>query len=208
MSKSIEATGKTVDEAIFSGLDLMGLNIDEVDIEILDEGTKGLFGIGSSKSKVRLTKREEMESAVKAKEFLSGVIERMSMDAEMEAFEEEGILKIKMKGQQLGVLIGRRGETLDALQYLTSLAINRGSVYTRVQLDIGNYRMGREETLRRLACHLAGKVARTGEEVTLEPMNPYERRVLHAALQDHPQVKTYSDGEEPNRRVTISLKDK
>jgi spoIIIJ-associated protein len=203
LARSIESTGKTVDEAIFNGLDLLGMEIDQVDIDILDEGSRGLFGIGSSRSRVCLTVREEPELPAKAKEFVAGVLERLGLEATMEVQEEEGILKIRLKGQELGMLIGRRGETLDALQYLTGLAVNKGGEYKRIQLDIEDYRSSREETLQRLASRLAGKVARTGERVVLEPMNPYERRVMHAALQNNPQVTTISEGEEPNRRVTI-----
>ncbi len=208
MARSIEASGKTVDEAIFNGLDLLGVEIDQVDIEILDEGSRGLFGLGGSRSRVRLTVREEPELAAKARDFVGGVLERIGMKATMDTQEEEGVLKLKLKGQELGVLIGRRGETLDALQYLTGLAVNKGGEYRRIQLDIENYRSSREETLQRLARRLAGKVAKTGEKVVLEPMNPYERRVMHATLQDHPQVTTASEGEEPNRRVTILPKKK
>lgn len=208
MARTIESTGKTVDEAIFNGLDLLGMEIDQVDIEILDEGSRGLFGIGSSRSRVCLTVREEPELGVKAKEFILGVLEKIGLKSTMEVLEEEGVLKLKLKGEELGILIGRRGETLDALQYLTGLAVNKGSEYKRIQLDIENYRSSREETLQRLARRLAGKVAKTGEKVVLEPMNPYERRVMHATLQDHPEVTTASEGEEPNRRVTILPKKK
>lgn len=212
---SVEAKGKTVDEAIFHGLEQMGLSIDEVDIEILHEGSKGLFGFGKS-ALVRLSDKNERTRSTAAfassdaspTEFLNGLFEIMQLDAVSSLKEEEENLKrIEIEGADTAVLIGRRGDTLDALQYLTGLVINRGQEnYTKVMLDAENYRMKREQTLEKLAKRLANTVAKTGKPITLEPMNPYERRILHATLQNNPRVMTYSEGEEPYRRVVVKRK--
>ena len=147
------------------------------------------------------------ESGKRAYEFLSNVTKLMGVDVEIRIKEEEGHLFSQMTGDALGVLIGRRGETLDALQYLTSLQVNKGrDEYTRVSLDSEHYRAKREDALRKLAARMAARARKTGHRVALEPMNPYERRVLHSALQDNPYVTTHSEGEEPYRRVIITLK--
>lgn len=198
---TIESKGKTVDEAIFNGLKSIGLEIDQVTIEILQEGTKGFLGIGKS-AIVRLTEKEGI--AKKAEAFLTEVFEKMGVHATPSATESDEAISINISGDSTGVLIGRRGETLDALQYLTSLVVNKDAEqHKRVMLDTENYRAKREETLTRLANRLAAKVIKTGKRVALEPMNPYERRILHATLQNNPKVETLSEGEEPNRRVII-----
>ena len=199
--KTIEVKGKTVDEAIFKGLKELGLSLDEVNIEIVHEGSKGLFGLGKN-AVVTLSEKEKVVSG--PEEFLNGLFEKMQVSATCTAQETEEAINIDIKGDSTGMLIGRRGETLDALQYLTSLVVNKGSEnYKRITLDTENYRKKREETLVRLANRLASKVAKTGKRVALEPMNPYERRILHATLQSNPNVTTISEGEEPNRRVII-----
>lgn len=144
----------------------------------------------------------------RAQQFLMEVTQRMNVPVQVYVDTlEDGTLYVRMVGDTLGILIGRRGETLDALQYLTSLQVNKGSDdYLRVTLDTENYRARREDSLRRLATRMAQKAVKTGRKVVLEPMNPYERRVLHAALQNHPSVTTHSEGEEPNRHVVITLK--
>lgn len=203
--ESILSKGKTVDEAILNGLDQLGLGIDEVEIEILQEGTKGLFGLGKS-AQVRMTVKAEATGS-SAGNFLNGLLARMGVPATAEVEETDESININLTGDSSGVLIGRRGETLDALQYLTSLVVNKNAEqYKRVVLDTENYRKKREETLVRLANRIAGKVVRTGKRVVLEPMNPYERRVLHATLQNHPKVETVSEGEEPFRRVIVKRK--
>ena len=201
----VEAKGKTVDEAIFNGLEQMGLSLDEVDIEIVHEGSKGLFGLGKS-AVVHLTKKEKQQSG--PEEFLNGLFGKMNVDAACEVKEStEKSVKIEITGKDTAVLIGRRGDTLDALQYLTGLAVNKGNEeYKKIMLDAENYREKREHTLEKLAKRLASTVAKTGKPVTLEPMNPYERRILHATLQSHPRVETISEGEEPYRRVVIRRK--
>ena len=147
------------------------------------------------------------ESGKRAYNFLRETTQRMGVNVDIRMVESEEQLLIKMTGDVLGVLIGRRGDTLDALQYLTSLVVNRGrEAYLRVSLDSENYRARREEALRRLALRMASKARRTGRKVVLEPMNPYERRILHSALQNNPYVATHSEGEEPYRRVVITLK--
>ena len=202
-NRTIEAKGKTVDEAIVNGLKELQLEFDQVTVEILHEG-KGLFGLGKS-AIVRLSEKHSL--AGDAEEFLNGLFAHMHSPATATAVEEDDGLKINLTGDATGVLIGRRGETLDALQYLTSLVVNRHAQgYHRVMLDTENYRKKREETLVRLAGRIAGKVARTGKRVVLEPMNPYERRVLHATLQSDTRVETVSEGEEPYRRVVVRKK--
>ena len=315
-----ESTGKTVEEAVSEGLKKLGLSIGEVQVDILEEGSKGLFGLfGSKTARVRLTVKEEerretvfadslssydaerrapkkaekpaepakavpqaprevpqapkaerapkpdkpqrpvrinadsAEQAPKAergpkperiekparapkaeKPLLSRIPSEPAVPAEqrdpqsdegkVQAFlqeltrlmgleisvhvhtDEEGNIRVSMQGDTLGILIGRRGETLDALQYLTSLHINRGrQEYTRVTLDSEGYRAKREDALVRLANRMANRAQRTGRKVSLEPMNPYERRILHSALQGHEGISTHSEGEEPNRHVVITV---
>jgi spoIIIJ-associated protein len=147
------------------------------------------------------------DDAKKAREFLAGLTERMNVPVEIELMETAEQLRMQMAGENMSLLIGRRGETLDALQYLTSLNINRGrEEYLRVSIDTENYRAKREEALRKLAVRMAGRAKKSGRRVALEPMNPYERRILHSALQNDPEVTTHSEGEEPYRRVIITLK--
>ena len=147
------------------------------------------------------------EDGKKAYEFLSNITRLMDVDVDIRMIEEENQILVDINGDTLGVLIGRRGETLDAIQYLTSLTVNRDKPeYTRVTIDVEHYRAKREETLRKLAARMAARARKSGRRVVLEPMNPYERRVLHSALQDNPYVQTHSEGEEPYRRVIITLK--
>ena len=147
-------------------------------------------------------------AAGKAQEFLQELTKLMGVNVSVAvATDDEGNVKVNMEGDTLGILIGRRGETLDALQYLTSLQVNKGqNDYTRVTLDTENYRAKREEALIRLANRMANRAQKTGRKVAMEPMNPYERRILHSALQNNPNVSTHSEGEEPNRHVVITLK--
>ncbi|MBQ8150790.1 MAG: protein jag [Clostridia bacterium] len=150
----------------------------------------------------------EGEAEARAVEFLSNVTKLMGVDVSITPRrDEEGNLRVDMHGDTLGILIGRRGETLDALQYLTSLFVNRGQEnYVRVTLDTENYRAKREEALTRLANRMANRAVKTGRKVVMEPMNPYERRILHSALQGNDAVTTHSEGDEPNRHVVITLK--
>ena len=203
MAKSIEVKAKTVDEAILNGLSELGLGIDQVDVEIVQEG-KGFLGLGRS-AVIRLTEKQTL--AGDAEQFLNGLFSKMGVQATASAVEEEKSIKVDIAGDSTGILIGRRGETLDSLQYLTSLVVNKGTQdYKRITLDTENYRAKREETLVALANRIASKVARTGKRVVLEPMNPYERRILHATLHNHDKVETVSEGEEPFRRVVVRKK--
>ena len=311
MARTIDATGRSIDEAIFNGLKELEISIDEVEIDIIQQESKGILGIGAKPAIVRLTEREpedvvlpeylnpenqrrergerrekrdrrdrrdrrertestegaddaaeaaqesaegeakevgeerprrergerrdrrrkgerersdrrepkeppegftqEAAEGVPAAEFLKGLLSHMNVEGTVLAKAEDEGIRLYIDKSTMGMLIGHRGETLDAMQYLTSLAVNRNRKqegYTRVSIDTEGYREKREETLARLARKIAGQVKATGRSRTLEPMNPYERRVLHATLQNHPYVATSSEGEEPNRRVVIYLKDK
>ena len=315
MNRFIEASGKTVKDAIQNGLKELGCTLDEVETSVIDMGSPGLFGMFGKPAKVRLTVKEEdhsfdiempvfsldqpaqgrkrekkreskpvkaeqsapkaapvkkAEKAEKAEEpaaevkaeksekrkgrnrkdkerkenreprpepvtvaapaepaepfvatpeealsdtakgardFLLGLTEKMDVPTQIEVSESEEQLRMQLSGENMSILIGRRGETLDALQYLTSLNVNRNrEEYLRVSLDTENYRAKREEALRKLAVRMANRAKKSGRRVALEPMNPNERRILHSALQNDPEVTTHSEGEEPYRRVIITLK--
>ncbi len=203
-----EKKAKTVDEAVNQALAELGASKDEVDIEIIEE-TKGLFGIlGSKEVKVRVTLRER-EEVTRAKEFIKNVTEKLGMNIEQEASynEEDKLLKIELEGEGLGLLIGRRGETLDSIQYLTNIFVNKKSDdYVKVTIDAENYRARREEALVSLAKRTASKAVKYRKNMIIEPKNPYERRIIHEALQDYPEVTTYSVGEDPNRKVIVAYK--
>ncbi|MDP4180184.1 MAG: RNA-binding cell elongation regulator Jag/EloR [Bacillota bacterium] len=206
MAYNLEKTAKTVQEAVALALEDLKLDEDKVDVEILDEGNKGIFGfIGNKMARVRVTVRES--KGEKAKKFLLELFEKMKVNADIDLSENDDNILLNIKGNDMGVLIGRRGETLDSIQYLSSLVINKDNEdYKRVVVDIENYRMKREETLINLANRLADRVMKYKKNVTLEPMNPYERRVIHSTLQNNKYVKTFSVGDEPNRKVVITLK--
>ena len=278
MIKFIDMTGKTEDEAIRRALEQLGLERDDVSVEILERAKSGFLGIGGSRATVRVSyddgqpepkpepvkpepksaapkaekkpvycaevlqkevrarekqereaKRGERRAEPKAEKaprepvvlgeeirdekseqirtFLSGLLEHMDAKAEVKVYEvEKNRYKVILEGEKLGALIGRRGETLDAIQQLTNYSINRGgeSKRARVQIDAENYREKREESLERLAQKVAGKVVKYRRNVTLEPMNAYERHVIHTALQDTQYITTFSIGTEPNRRVVVS----
>lgn len=205
MSKVIETAGKTVDDAIEAALKQLGAEMDDVEVTVLEEGSKGLFGIGSRQARVQV--RLKPDPAEEGVCFLESVFEKMNVDVDIEKYEDEESVLFKISGKDSGIIIGRRGETLDALQYLTSLVVNKSSKkYMRVTIDIENYRKKREETLARLARRLADKVVKYRRNISLEPMNPYERRIIHSTLQNNEYVETYSVGEDPNRKVVITLK--
>ena len=204
---TIEMTGKTVEEALKHALDELKLTKDKVDVEVIDEGSKGLFNlIGAKPAKVKVTAKPD--SLDDAKTFLISVLNSMDINADIDIKEENDIIKINLKGPKMGLVIGYRGETLDSLQYLVSLVVNKNheNPYKRVVLDAENYRHKREETLIRVAQKTAYKVKKSGRPYKLEPMNPYERRIIHSALQDYTDINTDSEGEEPFRRIIISLK--
>lgn len=205
--KTIEMTGKTVDEALKNALDELKLTKENVDVEIIDEGSKGLFNlIGAKPAKVRVTKKPD--SIDNAKKFLTDVLNSMNIKADINIKEENDVVNINLCGDKMGLVIGYRGETLDSLQYLVSLVINKNheNPYKRVVLDAENYRSKREETLVRVAQKAAYKVRKSKGPYKLEPMNPYERRIIHSALQEYNDINTYSEGEEPFRRIVISFK--
>ncbi len=209
MAYSIEKTGKTVQEAISAALAELKLSQDDVDIEVLDEGNKGIFGIiGSKVARIRaIVKEDEATRGDIASDFLYTILNNMGVEAEITVNEDDESIVVDINGDDIGIIIGRRGETMDSLQYLTSLVINKGyEDYKRVILNVENYRQKREETLVKLANRLAEKVVKYKKPVTLEPMNPYERRIIHSTLQGHKSVETYSTGEEPKRKVVITLK--
>jgi len=184
-------------------LEELGIDEDQAEIEVLSEGNKGLLGlIGGKNAVVKVTEKLSIDMVVK--DFLEPLFDKLGIEADMEITMEEGLINIRLTGDDVGIIIGRRGETLDALQYLLSLVINRHTRdYTRVILDVADYRKKRAETLQRLARRVAERVSRTRKNITLEAMNPYERRIIHSSLQEFPNVNTQSVGEEPNRKVVI-----
>lgn len=204
----ITVSAKTVDEAITKALIELKTTSDKLEYEIVDKGSNGILGIiGSKPAVIRAKKKETMED--KAEIFLNDVFGAMDLTVKLETIFDEGDreLSINMSGPDMGILIGKRGQTLDSLQYLVSLVVNRESTdYIRVKLDTENYRERRKETLETLAKNIAYKVKRTRRPVSLEPMNPYERRIIHSSLQNDKYVLTRSEGEEPFRHVVISLK--
>ena len=274
MREFIDVTGKTEDEAISKALEQLGLDRDDVSVEILERAKSGFLGLGSCPAKVRVSYGEEEEPVLPVtapvtpekkpeqpkkpaaekqpapekkperksrsektekeekaptpkpapvqdlgeevddeksqaiRKFLTGLLAQMENEATVKVYQpEKGRYKVILEGENLGALIGRRGETLDAVQYLTSLKVNRGQEgYTRVTIDTENYRAKREDTLVRLANRMANRAVKTGRKVSMEPMNPYERRIIHSALQANEAVDTHSEGEEPNRHVVITLR--
>lgn len=204
--KECTMTAKTVDEAIELACDQIGLPREEVEIEIIDLPKKGFFGIGAQPAKVRVY-QESSDKAQIAVTYIKDILTEIGLpNVEVTAkMEENNNAVITLSGEGLGVIIGRRGETLDALQYLTGLVANRADgEYMRVTIDSGNYREKREKTLETLAKKLANNAVKTGRSSTLEPMNPYERRIIHAAVSQVEGALSTSVGEEPNRRVVIS----
>ncbi|HLS91442.1 MAG TPA: RNA-binding cell elongation regulator Jag/EloR [Limnochordia bacterium] len=205
--KSVEKTGKTVDEAIQAALEELGVKREEAKIEVLDEGAKGFLGIlGARPARVRVTVDNSLDAKVNAaREFLAGLLERMNVNAEIETeIGEDQLVYIRMSGRRMGVVIGRRGQTLDAIQYLVNLVANKlPGPRARIVLDAEGYRAKRAETLRNLATRLAAKAKSERRKTVLEPMNALERRIVHLALADDAEVETRSEGEEPYRRVVI-----
>ncbi|MGB4589699.1 MAG: RNA-binding cell elongation regulator Jag/EloR [Clostridiaceae bacterium] len=209
---SMEFSGKTVTDALSVALKELNVTEDKITYEVLEEGSKGLLGlIGTRPAVIKVTVKPvepvKKDIQVEAKDFLKGVLDSMEILAEIETKLEDNILKVNLTGPKMGLIIGYRGETLDSLQYLTSLVINkrRDGEYVRVVLDTEGYRQKREETLERLAEKTAYKVKKYGRAMKLEPMNPYERRIIHSKLQEDTKVKTFSVGDEPFRRVVIEL---
>ena len=204
----IEFTGKTVDDALTNALVEFGVTSDQIDYDVLEKGSSGFLGFNSKPAKIKARKKYTVVDHIK--NFLSQVFAAMGLEVEIlinASAEEENVYDVELKGAEMGVLIGKRGQTLDSLQYLTNLAINKHSdTYTRVKLDTEDYRKRRKDTLENLAKNIAYKVKRTKKAVSREPMNPFERRVIHSAQQNDRYVSTHSEGDEPYRHVVITLK--
>jgi len=198
--------GKTVEEAVELGLKELQKTRDQVEVQVLELPSKGFLGIiGSKLAKVKLTVLNRPEDD--ARTFLEDLFRAMELEVKMDILQKNDTLNVNIEGPNMGVIIGRRGQTLDSLQYLLSLVVNKTSdKYIKVFVDTENYRQKREETLIRLANKMASKVRKIGKTIALEPMNPYERRIIHASLQSNPYIQTYSEGEEPFRKVVIALK--
>lgn len=203
--KTLEKTGKTIDEAIDAALAELGRSREDVTIEIVKMPSKGIFGIGAKEAVVRVS--AEDSATAYAIEFLSNIFKKFELDVTIRAIEGDEFITLDLVGKDLGILIGRRGETLDALQYLTNLTVSRHfEDRNKFILDVEGYRSKREETLERLAKKLAERVKESGKNMSLEPMSPYERRIIHTVLQSDEQVRTFSEGEEPYRKVVIAKK--
>ena len=194
----IEISAKNVDDAITQATVQLGITSDQLEYEVLDKGSTGFLGIGSKNAVIKARKKFSIDENVV--EFLSSIFDAMKMEVEIlvAVNEEEHIIEVELKGDDMGILIGKRGQTLDSLQYLTNLAINKHSdEYYKVKIDTEDYRKRRKETLENLAKNIAYKVKRTKRPVSLEPMNPFERRIIHSALQNDRYVTTHSEGDEP-----------
>lgn len=206
----IEVSAKTVSEAITEACRKFGVTSDKLDYQIVEEGSAGFLGIGSKPAVIKAAvKVEKLSVEDVAKNFLRDVFEAMNMEVAVDVkYDEEGrTMDIDLAGDEMGVLIGKRGQTLDSLQYLVSLVVNKEvDEYVRVKVDTEDYRQRRKETLENLAKNIAIKVKKTRRPVTLEPMNPYERRIIHSALQNDKYISTHSEGDEPFRKVVVTYK--
>ena len=201
----IEVSAKTVDDAVTEALIKLGATSDQIEYEVVEKGSTGFLGIGSKAAVIKVRKKCSTEDVIR--EFLGKVFDAMELEVEIQITNSENNYSIELKGDEMGVLIGKRGQTLDSLQYLTNLAVNKNSdEYVKVKIDTEDYRKRRKETLENLAKNIAYKVKRTKRPVSLEPMNPFERRVIHSALQNDKFVTTHSEGEEPYRHVVVTLK--
>lgn len=197
-----EKYGRTIEEAAQLAAADLNLTIDDVEIEVLEEPSKGFLGIGARSAKVRVVAKKTSEKT--ALEFVKETAEKMGLDLKITSRQSDNIIFIDIEGKDSGTIIGKRGQTLDSLQYLVNLVVNKNTdKYMKVVVNAENYREKRESTLEQLAIRLAGKVSKTRRSVRLEPMNPYERKVIHTTLQDDVRVNTKSEGEEPYRRVVI-----
>jgi spoIIIJ-associated protein len=206
----IQFSAKTVSDAITDACQHFGVTSDCLEYEVIEEGSAGFLGLGSKPALIKAAvKVEELSLEDKAKNFLNDLFAAMKMEVVITVSynEEEKEMDIDLAGDEMGVLIGKRGQTLDSLQYLVSLIVNKDEEdYIRVKVDTENYRERRKETLENLAKNIAYKVKRSRRSVVLEPMNPYERRIIHSALQNDKYVTTHSEGEEPFRKVVVTLK--
>ena len=201
----IEVSAKTVEDALTEALVQLGATSDQVEYEVVEKGSAGFLGIGSKAAVIKVRKKCSVEDSIC--EFLGKVFDAMELEVEIVITNEENNYSVDLKGADMGVLIGKRGQTLDSLQYLTNLAVNKNTdEHVKVKIDTEDYRNRRKETLENLAKNIAYKVKRTKRAVSLEPMNPFERRVIHSALQNDKFVTTHSEGEEPYRHVVVTLK--
>lgn len=203
----IEVSAKNVDDAITEASVQLGTTSDCIEFEIIEKGSSGFLGIGSKNAVIKAWKKFTVEDNVR--DFLSKVFHAMDMEVEVQiqVNEDSKQIDVELKGDDMGVLIGKRGQTLDSLQYLTNLAVNKNSdSYYKVKVDTEDYRKRRRDTLENLAKNIAYKVKRTKRPVSLEPMNPFERRVIHSTLQNDKYVTTHSEGDEPYRYVVVTLK--
>lgn len=203
----IEISAKTVDDAITEAVIKLGTTHDKIEYEVIEKGSAGFLGIAKKDAVIRVRKKNDVEDNIR--EFLNKVFEAMKLEVEILVEKEESgnTINVELKGSDMGVLIGKRGQTLDSLQYLTNLAVNKNSEeYVKVKIDTEDYRKRRKETLENLAKNISYKVKRTKRPVSLEPMNPFERRIIHSALQNDKFVTTHSEGEEPYRHVVVTLK--
>jgi len=205
MTNIVEKSAKTKEEAIELALSELGISMEEAEIEVVDEGSKGFLGIGGRDAVVKVSYTDSSEK--RAQKFLDGLFEILGEEVTVDIKKDNKDLDVELSGPDMGVVIGKRGETLDALQHLTSLVVNRGDLdFVKVSIDTENYREKRVKALESLANKLANKVVKTGRNTSLEPMNAYERRIIHSSLQDHEQVTTYSVGQGTRRKVVIALK--
>ncbi len=203
----MEVSAKTVNDAITEACRKLLVTSDKLDYIVVEEGSSGFLGLGSKPAIIKARVKSSVKD--KAKEFLDSVFEAMNLIVvvDIKYDELDNYMDIDLSGDEMGVLIGKRGQTLDSLQYLVSLVVNKEAEnYIRVKVDTENYRQRRKETLENLAKNIAYKVKRTKRPVSLEPMNPYERRIIHSALQNDKYVTTHSEGEEPFRRVVVTLR--
>ena len=205
MSKTIKKSAKTVQEAVALALAELRLSKDDVIVNVIEEGSKGIFGLGAKDAVVEVTSNVNPED--RARDFLNDVFTCMGMRIDIDITREDKMMKVNLSGENMGIIIGKHGDTLDALEHLLSLAVNRGDGdYVKVILDTENYREKRRATLVRLAENIASSISEQKKKITLEPMSSNERRIIHATLQNNPNVDTYSIGEEPYRKIVLALK--
>lgn len=204
--RTIETTGKTVEEALQLALERLKVSQDEVEYQVLEQPSKGFLGIfGSKPARLQVTVKENPVS--KTTNLLRSIVLAMELPVDLQVSEEGQTIKVNMQGEDMGVLIGRRGETLDALQYLVNLAVNKGlEKRYKIILDVEGYRRRREDTLQNLALKLAEKAKKRGKSIVLEPMNAHERRIIHTTLQSRDDIYTFSEGEDPYRKIIIAPK--
>lgn len=205
--EKIEVSAKTVEEAVTEALIQLGTTSDKIGYDVVEKGSAGILGIGKKAAVIQAWKIGGPD--VEVQSFLKSMFEAMKMEVDVELTEdkENHTMNIDLRGSEMGILIGKRGQTLDSIQYLVNLVANKHSEdYIRVKVDTENYRKRRKDTLENLAKNIAYKVKRTKRNVSLEPMNPYERRIIHSTLQGDRYVTTHSEGDEPFRHVVVVLK--